>query len=90
MAANQPSHMDLAMKLSRLEAILEPIPERLDKIQENVDERFDEIRSEIVELKQARSHLVGIGVGVGMAFTFIAGPIAAAANGALKWMGLAH
>lgn len=85
---NNINHTDLAMKLSRLEAILEPIPERLNNIEKNVDERLDKIQEEITELKQARSHLVGIGVGVGITFTFIAGLIAAAANGALKWLGL--
>lgn len=84
----QPTHYELSQQLMRVATILEPLPERLDKFEEKLDKEIRELRSEIAELKQARSHLVGIGVGIGATLTFIAGLIAAAANGALKFMGL--
>lgn len=84
----QPTHYDLGRQIERVATILEPLPERLDKFEEKLDSEIRELRADIEELKQARSHLVGIGVGIGATLTFIAGFIAAAANGALKWMGL--
>lgn len=87
---NQPSHYELGQQMARVAAILEPMPERLDKMQEKFDNDIKELRDAISEMKQARSHFVGIGVGIGITFTFIAGLIAALANGALKWVGLAQ
>jgi hypothetical protein len=87
---SQPSHYELGQQIGRLATILEPLPERLDKFEEKMDNDIRELRAEISSLKEARSHLVGIGVGIGATFTFLAGLIAAAANGALKWIGLTH
>ncbi len=87
---HQPSHYELGEQIGNLAAILKPLPERLDKFEEKMDNDIRELRAEISSLKEARSHLVGIGVGIGITFTFLAGLIAAAANGALKWIGLAH
>jgi hypothetical protein len=80
----QPTHLELAVKIGRLETILEPLPQRLDNIEEKMDKRHDELRAEIASLKEARSHLVGIGVGIGMAFTFLASLLGLAANGLLE------
>jgi hypothetical protein len=90
MTTNQPSHYELGQQLARLAAILEPIPARLDKMEEKFDNDIKKLQADLHELKEARSHFVGIGVGIGITFTFIAGLIAAFANGALKWVGLAH
>ena len=72
----QPSHYDLGQQLARLSAILEPIPQRLDNMQEKLDEDIAELRREIASLKEQRSHLVGVGVGIGATVTFIAGLLA--------------
>lgn len=72
----QPSHLDISVQITRLAAILEPIPLRLDKMEEKWSEDIYELRKEISSLKEQRSHFMGIGVGVGAAFTFIAGMIA--------------
>lgn len=88
MTMSQPTHYDLGQQITRVATILEPLPERLDKFEEKLDAEIRVLRNEIAELKQARSHLVGIGVGIGTTLTFLAGLIAAAANGALKWIGL--
>ena len=71
----QPSHLDLATQLARCAAILEPLPGRLDSIEEKLDNDIRELRAEIQALKEQRSHLVGIGVGIGATVTFIAGLI---------------
>lgn len=81
---NQPTHLELAVKIGRVETILETVPKRLDNIEEKMDKRHDELRAEIASLKEARSHLVGIGVGIGMAFTFLASLLGLAANGLLE------
>ena len=80
----QPTHLELAVKIGRLEAILEPLPERLDKFEEKIDNAHAELRAEIVSLKESRSHLVGIGVGIGTVLTFIASLLGLAASGILE------
>lgn len=72
----QPSHFDLGQQIARVAAIIEPLPSRLDKMEERWESNVRELRKEISELKQQRSHFIGIGVGIGTAFTFIAGLIA--------------
>jgi len=84
----QPSHYELGQQIGGLAAILNPLPERLDRFEKKLDTEIAGLRNEIAELKEARSHLVGVGVGIGITFTFLAGLIAAVANGALKWLGL--
>lgn len=71
--AVQPTHLDLATQIARITAILEPLPNRLDSIEEKLDRDIRELRDEIYSLKEQRSHLVGIGVGIGATVTFIAG-----------------
>lgn len=82
---NQPSHYELGQQIARLAAIIEPLPERLDRMQEKLDADIKEMRAEVSALKEQRSHLMGIGVGVGITCTFIAGLIAAIASGVVGW-----
>jgi len=77
----QPTHLELAVKIGRLETILETVPKRLDSIEEKMDNAHAELRAEIVSLKESRSHLVGIGVGIGTVLTFIASLLGLAASG---------
>ena len=72
----QPSHLDLATQISRIAAIIEPMPQRLDNMREKWDEDLRELRNEIAALKEQRSHFMGIGVGIGTTVTFIAGLLA--------------
>jgi len=80
----QPTHLELAVKIGRLETILETVPKRLDSIEEKMDNAHAELRAEIVSLKESRSHLVGIGVGIGTVLTFIASLLGLAASGLLE------
>ena len=82
---SQPSHYDLVQQIARLAAIIEPLPERLDKMQEKLDADIKEMRAEISALKEQRSHLMGIGVGIGVSFTIIAGVLSALASGVMGW-----
>lgn len=82
---NQPSHYELGQQIARLTAIIEPLPERLDRMQDKWDSDIKELRSEIAEINKQRSHLMGIGVGIGITCTFIAGLIAAIATGVVGW-----
>ena len=72
----QPSHFDLGQQIARVAAILEPLPQRLDNMEEKWDNELRELRREVAALREQRSHFIGVGVGIGTAFTFIAGLIA--------------
>jgi hypothetical protein len=70
---SNPSHFDLGQQIGHLTTLIGAIPARLDRLEKSFNDDIGELRGEIQSLKEQRSWLVGVGVGIGLAVSFVAG-----------------